>query len=205
MAQTPPPPPAAGRDRILAASLPLFAAEGFHGVSIRDVAAAVGVTPAALYYHFPDKEQLYQALIARVFSDQIPPLIAQMAGEGDPRERLERLVRRLLAMLHAEPDLLRLGQWIMLDTDPARSRQLAENVFRPFFEAVTALAAALGGGFDPHRLCVSVIALVMFPVQSAGVTAHLPGFRRPADDLDALATHVVQLLRNGIAAGGCHE
>jgi TetR/AcrR family transcriptional regulator len=203
MARSTPSQPA-GADKILEASLPLFAATGFHGVSMRDVAAAVGVTPAALYYHFPDKEQLYQALIARVFSDQIPPLIAQMAGDGDPGVRLERLVRGLLAMLHAEPDLLRLGQWIMLDTDPARSRQLAENVFRPFFEAVTALAADLGGGFgfDPHRLCVSMLALVMFPAQSAGVMAHLPGFRRPADDLEALATHVVNLLRGGIGAGG---
>lgn len=50
----------AGRDKILDASLPLFAAAGFQGVSMRDVASAVGSTPAALYYHFPDKEQLYK-------------------------------------------------------------------------------------------------------------------------------------------------
>jgi TetR/AcrR family transcriptional regulator len=192
----------AGAGRILDASRPLFAAAGFHGVSMRDVAAAVGVTPTALYYHFPDKEQLYLALIARVFSDRIPTLIAQMAGEGEPGQRLERLVRGLLTMVLTEPDLLRLGQWIMLDTDPARSRQLAENVFRPFFEAVTALAAEVGGDLDPHRLCVSVMALVMFPVQSVGVMTHLSGFRRPADDIDALSGHVVQLLQGGLAFGG---
>lgn len=200
MAQ-PTPAPVAGRERILDACLPLFAEAGFQGVSMRDVAAAVGVTPAALYYHFPDKEQLYQQLIARVFSDRLPPLIEKMAGEGSPAQRLEGLVGGLLGLISAEPDLLRLGQWIMLDTDPARTRNLAENVFKPFFEAVITLAADLGDAYDPHRLGVSVLALVMFPVQSAAVMSHLPGFRRPSDDIDELARHVVRLLHSGIAAG----
>lgn len=192
----------AGVDKILDTSLPLFAAAGFHGVSMREVAAAVGVTPAALYYHFPSKEQLYQALIARVFSDRLAPLIAQMARDGDPALRLERLVKGLIAMIHEEPALMRLGQWIMLDTDPARTRVLAEHVFTPFLEAVTALAAELGDAFEPHWLGVSVLALVMFPAQSVGVMAHLPGFRRPSDDPDALAQHVLRLLLGGIASGG---
>lgn len=189
-----------GRDKILDASMPLFAAAGFQGVSMRDVALAVGSTPAALYYHFPDKEQLYQALIARVFSGRLPPLIAQMAEEGVPEQRLEGLIRGLLGIFNAVPDLLRLAQWIMLDTDPARTRQLAENVFRPFLDAVTALAAELDDTFDPCRLGVSVIALVMFPAQSAGVMSHLPGFQHLESDTDAQARHIVRLLHGGIAA-----
>jgi AcrR family transcriptional regulator len=193
-------PRASSHDKILDASLPLFAAEGFKGVSMRDVASVVGMTPAALYYHFPDKEQLYQALIARVFSDRLPLLIARMAEEGDPGQRLEGLIRGLLGILHTEPELLRLGQWIMLDTDPARTRQLAENVFRPFLEAVTSLAADLGNSFNPHRLGVSVIALVMFPAQSTNVMSHLPGFHLPEGDTDALARHILRLLNGGIGA-----
>lgn len=195
-------PPLAGRDKILDASVPLFAAKGFEGVSMREVATAVGMTPAALYYHFPDKEQLYLALIAQVFNERLPPLIAQMAGEGEPGRRLEGLVHGLVRLVHAEPTLVRLGQWIMLDADPARTRQLAENVFRPFLEAVTSLAADLDDGFDPHRLGVSVLALLLFPAQSAAVMSHLPGIQPPADDPDALARHIVHLLQRGISAGG---
>jgi AcrR family transcriptional regulator len=43
------------REEILGLSVPLFATRGFDGVSMRDIAAAVGVTPAALYYHFSDE------------------------------------------------------------------------------------------------------------------------------------------------------
>uniref|UniRef100_UPI003452EAA2 TetR/AcrR family transcriptional regulator n=1 Tax=uncultured Acinetobacter sp. TaxID=165433 RepID=UPI003452EAA2 len=41
-------------ERILNCSIVLFARSGFHGVSMRQVAEAVGVTVAALYYHFKD-------------------------------------------------------------------------------------------------------------------------------------------------------
>ena len=49
----------AGRARIIAAALDLFAARGFSDVSMADVARAAGVTKAALYYHFTDKVDLY--------------------------------------------------------------------------------------------------------------------------------------------------
>lgn len=197
----PPALPPAGRDRILAACLPLFAASGFSGVSMRDVATAVGVTPAALYYHFPDKDQLYLALIAHVYNDRIPDLIAGMATGGDPWQRLENLVAGVVRMNVGDPHLLRLAQWILLDTDDARTRTLADNVFAPFLRAVAQLAADLGGGYEPHRLSLSVLSLLMFPFQSAAVTRHVEGFRAPQEEPDALARHVVALLRNGIGGG----
>lgn len=195
------PRPAPGRDGILEACLPLFAAAGFNGVSMRDVASAAKVTPAALYYHFPDKEQLYLALVAHVYNDRIPPLIAAMSTGDDPWKRLEGLVTGFVRMSAADPQLMRFGQWIMLDTDPERSRSLAEHVLRPLFDAITALAQQLGGDHDAHRLTLSVMGLLMFPFQCDAVTRHLPGFPAPATDADALAKHAMRLLRGGVACG----
>ncbi|WP_171019901.1 TetR/AcrR family transcriptional regulator [Hydrogenophaga sp. 2FB] len=58
----------------------LFAAHGYAGTSLRDIAEEANITKAALYYHFPNKEALFeqilvdnlQALIDRV-SDAIKP------------------------------------------------------------------------------------------------------------------------------------
>lgn len=189
----------ARRDRILEAARALFAERGFHGVSIRDVTTAVGLTPAALYHHFPDKEQLYLDVIAAVYHDRIPALIEEAVAEGDPWQRLERLVAGMIAMNRGDPQLLRLSQWILLDTDPARKQKLGENVVRPFVAAVARLAVDLGDRHDPHQLALSVMGLVMFPFHAAGVTAYLPGYQPPTDDPDALARHVMRLLREGLA------
>lgn len=61
-----PPRPARGgpltRRRILKTALALFSRNGFHGASIRDIARAIGLTEAAIYYHFPSKRAIIRAL-----------------------------------------------------------------------------------------------------------------------------------------------
>ena len=52
------------RERILAEALPLFAARGFAGTSVRQVAAAAEVNVATLAYHFSDKQGLYDAVVS---------------------------------------------------------------------------------------------------------------------------------------------
>ncbi len=50
------------RRRILTAALRLFSRDGFHGTSIRGLARAVGLTEAAIYYHFASKKAIVKAL-----------------------------------------------------------------------------------------------------------------------------------------------
>jgi AcrR family transcriptional regulator len=56
------------RQRILDVAAHLFATRGFAGTSIRDIAEELGVTKAALYYHFASKEVLLQHIVAQAFS-----------------------------------------------------------------------------------------------------------------------------------------
>ena len=51
------------RQRILDASLDLFAEKGFFGTSMREIARAVGVRESAIYHHFANKEALLEALM----------------------------------------------------------------------------------------------------------------------------------------------
>ncbi len=47
------------RDRILLKALQFFVAHGYDGISMREIAEACGLSKAALYYHFRDKEALF--------------------------------------------------------------------------------------------------------------------------------------------------
>jgi AcrR family transcriptional regulator len=54
------------KERILDIALDLFTAKGFDGTSLREIAEKLGVTKAALYYHFASKDDILMALHMRL-------------------------------------------------------------------------------------------------------------------------------------------
>jgi AcrR family transcriptional regulator len=86
------PPDSGGRDAILDTSAKLFSQKGYNGVSIRDIAQACGMTNAALYYHFKNKEDLFLAMLQRDHEQTLISLRAAANGPGDLRADLKQLV-----------------------------------------------------------------------------------------------------------------
>jgi AcrR family transcriptional regulator len=81
---------AVGRQCILEQAQQLFFAHGYHGVSIRDIVQACGLSNAALYYHFGNKQNLFVEVCKEYVA-----LIAQRLQEAGTREApcRERLTR----------------------------------------------------------------------------------------------------------------
>lgn len=86
------------RRRILTAALRLFSRDGFHATSIRGLARSVGLTEAAIYYHFPSKRAIVEALyeqrgfmVAMDELEHLPgeiPLDQQLAANAAASARL---------------------------------------------------------------------------------------------------------------------
>jgi AcrR family transcriptional regulator len=92
--------PKSTRERILDAALDLFIEKGFDKTSLREIAEQLGVTKAALYYHFASKEDILMALHLRLHEFGADAL-ARM-GSLEPSaliwgELLEGLVDQMLA------------------------------------------------------------------------------------------------------------
>lgn len=188
------------REEILELSASLFARHGYDGVSVHDVAAAVGFSKAALYYHFSNKDQLYLDAVAYEFRGREAALKAMLAGNGTPWKRLERFVAGLARMMATDKDFLRLMQWVLLDTDEARQSTLAKQVFRDMFVAVHDLACELDPHRDAYLLAMSIFGLVIFHFQTGAARKFMPGHRPHQDDPEVLARHVCDLLRRSLAA-----
>ncbi len=193
-------PPDATAERMLLQAIPLFARSGFDGVSMREVAAVVGVTPAALYYHFTDKEDLYLALVGHAFNSGVRDVFGDISPSADPWTRLEVFVIQFIHLLAREQDLQRLMQWVLLDTDQARSQRLADGVFKPFYQSVSRLLHDICQVDDIHPLLGSVFGLLVFPFESAQVSRFMPGFNSPHSHPQLVADHVMSLLRYGLLA-----
>ncbi len=85
------------RRRILTAAEELFIARGFKGVSMKEVAEAVQVTTAALYYYFPGgKEELFTDTIRHMLQEALERAFLLTETPADFRQRLTRLTENLL-------------------------------------------------------------------------------------------------------------
>ncbi len=98
------------RERILAETIRLFVQRGYHGVSMREIAQACGVTKAALYYHFADKSDLLWAILNRHLQE-VAEIVAgcDMAQPINVRSQIERLIDGLLHLPFEQRALVRLG------------------------------------------------------------------------------------------------
>src|SRR5438270_10939228 len=90
--------------QILIAAKDLFFAKGSKGVSMKEIADVVQVTPAALYYHFPKgKEDLFTKMIQTLFVEEGVAGIGQVIETThDLRERSNLLTASQLTLPIAE-------------------------------------------------------------------------------------------------------
>jgi AcrR family transcriptional regulator len=92
--------------RLLAAATELFAARGYHGVSVRDLATVMGVKPSSLYAHYASKEELYGDLVL-LANEEIATRLreAVLVADPAPDETLAALMRAYV-QFHADYPLL---------------------------------------------------------------------------------------------------
>ena len=93
------------RGQILAVAAELFAKHGYHGVSIADLGAAVGVSGPALYRHFDGKEALLAEMLIGI-SEHLLEGGQERAVAGDPQEVLVALVEFQADFARREPELI---------------------------------------------------------------------------------------------------
>jgi AcrR family transcriptional regulator len=84
---------AAAAQRIRRAGVDLFSRFGYHGTSMRALAAAVNLEAASIYHHFPSKQDILADIIDRTMDELLGGMLRVLDGDGDHRKRLAELVR----------------------------------------------------------------------------------------------------------------
>ena len=143
----------------MASARELFAAHGYNGASVRQIATAAGVDPALIHHYFGTKEKLFRAVLEiPVAPDELIPQIFS----ADPEDVPERLVRTFLEV------------WEDPVTGPAMvgflrtvvSSEASSRLAREFFlvRIVPTVAGELGAGVDEEEapLRVSLVASQLF-------------------------------------------
>ena len=188
------PPKKETHEAILKASVTLFASQGYDAVSMREIAAAVGVQAAALYYHFPDKSSLYLSVMKYAFADVMANTAVVLAEDAPPLVRLKRFVVALIKDMTRRPELLLLVQRERLADDPDRLRLLVDEVFAKPVTALIDVAQELAPEQDPMMLAGSIVALVLHHLEGGSIRRFLPGWRPEHEWPETLELHILGLL-----------
>src|SRR6202000_2524094 len=85
----------AGARRIPLAPATHSAERGFHATPTRDIAAAAGLSPAAMYVYFRSKEEVLHQIAASTLDFTIEVAATEATRPGSPAARLQELVRVL--------------------------------------------------------------------------------------------------------------
>jgi AcrR family transcriptional regulator len=125
------------RRRILAVALELFAVKGYAGTSIRDITEQMGLTKAALYYHFGSKEEILEAVTAPLKGD-FESLLA--LARRQPPPDAEELLTRVVDTLSRRVPMIR-----VLMGDPSSQR----GKHRPPQEYLDFIASSLATDESP--------------------------------------------------------
>jgi AcrR family transcriptional regulator len=121
------------RERLLAAALTRFDADGAFGATLEDIRRDAGVSVGALYHHFPDKAGLAGALYAELTADFQRGFLAELRSRADAQDGVKAGVRFHLRWVSAN----RSAAAFLLAGRPADDAELREHN-RSFFADTTA-------------------------------------------------------------------
>jgi AcrR family transcriptional regulator len=183
-----------GRARILAVARAAFVDRGYADVTMQEIADAAGLTKAAIYYHFADKEQLFN----QVFLDEVDRLYsgveAQLAPGPPLRDQLERVA--LYAFESGRGDFGRLVADAHRYCGADHVNAMRERVLHPYALVRAAFAQARESG-EIRDVDLDVTTALFFSmvggqlkVADAGLTPSVPA--------ETLAAAVADMVVRGI-------
>lgn len=139
------------RDRILDAAESLFASDGVDGTSLRRITRTADVNLAAIHYHFGSKEDLVDAVVARIARPlcEAQEAALEAAGDAAVRDVLRAFLEPVMASQPTAEQGARLGA--LLSRLQAQPADQVESLFQRHFGATSArFVAALQAALPDH-------------------------------------------------------
>jgi TetR/AcrR family transcriptional regulator, cholesterol catabolism regulator len=195
-ASTDPPiadPPTKGdrtRRRLLDAAAAEVARHGRAGASLSAIAAAAGLKPGSIYFHFGSREQLIDAMLEEGVRESLARLdramteVPQGGSPGDPRARLRAAIRAHLDALHDLRDYAAvvLAPALALDGPPGAAFRELRRVYLQQWSRL--VEDAQGTGVLAAGVPAPIVRdLILGALNSAGLAGRPPGETAAAVEL----------------------
>ncbi len=149
----------ANEEKILDAGLEAFAAHGFRGATLDQIAEGAGMSKPNLLYYFRRKEDIHAALMTRLLDEWLAPLQA-LSAEGDPMQEIRAYIRRKLDMAREKPRESRLFASEVMSRSAAVEPYLSGRLKALVDEKCEVIREWIRAGkirrVEPHHLIFSI-------------------------------------------------
>ena len=176
-------------EKIVDAAAQLFARQGYHGTSTREIAGLAEVSENTLFRHFDHKEDIFWSAL-RSHTAALKPRWEMLGGikAGDaPEVVLPKILELLADTVSCRPEVIRLIAVALLELQ-GKAEALCRDLISPLFSEISRyLATSVEKGevmeVDPTLLAASLMAMVLIHPQLSKLTDGSPS---PADSRDAV-------------------
>jgi AcrR family transcriptional regulator len=187
----------ARHERILDAATRVFSDKGYHGTLVDEIAAEAETSKGGIYFHFPNKQAIFLALLDRLAETLRERIEAAVAQQPDPISRADAALRVVLDTFAGHRRLTRLFMVEALGAGPEFNTRML-RIRATFADLIRVqLNAAVDQGAIPP-LDTSVAATAWFGALNEVVTHW--AITEPPGDLHAAYPTIRALLLRGIQA-----
>ena len=188
------------RENIIASAVPLFAAKGLNGVSVRELARAAGVNLSMISYYFGGKEGLYAAVLTEQFAvlgklDEIERM------DIDTLQKFELYVRDTISRYRKSPYLLR-----FYTSELTNPTACFETIVKPAIKKVVQMLLdtfsdgltheMFREGLDPADTVLALAGMINFYFLLEPATAELVDHAPERDE--KLVRHIIDIFTRGV-------
>jgi AcrR family transcriptional regulator len=184
------------KPKILAAAEQLFIERGYHGLAMREIAEVVGVSKAALYYHFRDKEELFLAILDS-YLDEVEDLIDRAsAGAESARDRIHRVVSGLLGQPVEQRAVIRLASQEMAHLSAPARLAFSQTYHTRFIGKIEAILRQGVDAGELHKVDTSVATWVLLGMM---YPYFYPAYMQDVPPTANVVEQIVEIFLDGLA------
>ena len=164
-------------------ALELFAEQGYEKTSLREIAERLGVTKAALYYHFKSKEDIVHSFTDDYFA-AIDDLVDWGKQQPQTEETRHEILDRYVGIVLGGGEVFR---FLEQNRAAVQTMEAGKDRFARFRGRLDALVDLLAGPDAPLRERVRVTAATL----TVGATCHV--YLQKVDDPDKLRAIILEI------------
>lgn len=177
------------KERLLKAAARVFAAHGFAGTSMRDLARAAGMSLAGLYYYCKGKDDLLYQIQRACFEDVTQGAAGVVRGASGPEEKLAAFIHHHVHFFVAHMSEMK----VLAHEAESLSGEMLKHITRlkrAYVDLLVDLLAALDGAGAEGRARRHIAAYTLFGMMNWIYTWYRPGGSASVDELSDTITRL---------------